>query len=229
MNRWYSKTASQSSRITYRKKCHRRGKSPSRTMPARTVLLPLPRGWRTQLPNVAYRRLEVKGRGFALRDAWSASSATVLAYLDVDLSTDLAALPPLVAPLLSGHSESKGATKAVGLKGPRPDRPGRLPTTHSRHPAGRSRVLSRQACDRQRWAIPRPASWQWQHLLMLAIVICHVNGISCDKYVASFVMLFSSTNCSLKTVQRFRAPSGPSCHAWKPKRLRDWLASVFRK
>ena len=51
-----------------------------------------------QLPNVAYRRLEVKGRGLALRDAWSASEAKVLAYLDVDLSTDLAALPPLVAP-----------------------------------------------------------------------------------------------------------------------------------
>ncbi|MET1086517.1 MAG: bifunctional glycosyltransferase family 2/GtrA family protein [Arthrobacter sp.] len=64
-----------------------------------------------QLPNVAYRRLDVKGRGFALRDAWSASSATVLAYLDVDLSTDLAALPPLVAPLLSGHSDISIGTR----------------------------------------------------------------------------------------------------------------------
>ncbi|GIU54833.1 sugar translocase [Arthrobacter sp. NicSoilC12] len=64
-----------------------------------------------QLPNVAYRRLEVKGRGFALRDAWSASSAKVLAYLDVDLSTDLAALPPLVAPLLSGHSDVSIGTR----------------------------------------------------------------------------------------------------------------------
>lgn len=64
-----------------------------------------------QLPNVAYRRLDVKGRGFALRDAWGASSATVLAYLDVDLSTDLAALPPLVAPLLSGHSDISIGTR----------------------------------------------------------------------------------------------------------------------
>jgi glycosyltransferase involved in cell wall biosynthesis/putative flippase GtrA len=64
-----------------------------------------------QLPNVAYRRLDVKGRGFALRDAWSASSARVLAYLDVDLSTDLAALPPLVAPLLSGHSDVSIGTR----------------------------------------------------------------------------------------------------------------------
>lgn len=64
-----------------------------------------------QLPNVDYRRLDVKGRGYALRDAWSASEAKVLAYLDVDLSTDLAALPPLVAPLLSGHSDISIGTR----------------------------------------------------------------------------------------------------------------------
>lgn len=63
------------------------------------------------LPNVEYRRLEVKGRGYALRDAWGASEAKVLAYLDVDLSTDLAALPPLVAPLLSGHSDISIGTR----------------------------------------------------------------------------------------------------------------------
>lgn len=64
-----------------------------------------------QHPNVEYRRLEVKGRGYALRDAWGASEAKVLAYLDVDLSTDLAALPPLVAPLLSGHSDISIGTR----------------------------------------------------------------------------------------------------------------------
>ncbi|MGY3378846.1 glycosyltransferase involved in cell wall biosynthesis [Arthrobacter sp. TE12231] len=64
-----------------------------------------------QLPNVVYRRLDIKGRGYALRDAWAASSAKVLAYLDVDLSTDLAALPPLVAPLLSGHSDISIGTR----------------------------------------------------------------------------------------------------------------------
>ncbi|MFC9773193.1 MULTISPECIES: glycosyltransferase [unclassified Pseudarthrobacter] len=63
------------------------------------------------LENVGYRRLETKGRGLALRDAWSASEAKVLAYLDVDLSTDLAALPPLVAPLLSGHSDISIGTR----------------------------------------------------------------------------------------------------------------------
>jgi putative flippase GtrA len=63
------------------------------------------------MPNVEYRRLDVKGRGHALRDAWSSSKAEVLAYLDVDLSTDLAALPPLVAPLLSGHSDISIGTR----------------------------------------------------------------------------------------------------------------------
>ncbi|MEZ0363623.1 glycosyltransferase [Mycobacterium sp. pUA109] len=50
-------------------------------------------------------RLEQKGRGRALHAVWSASDAPVLAYMDVDLSTDLAALAPLVAPLISGHSD----------------------------------------------------------------------------------------------------------------------------
>jgi len=49
--------------------------------------------------------LDLPGRGRALHAIWSASDAEVLAYMDVDLSTDLNALLPLVAPLLSGHSD----------------------------------------------------------------------------------------------------------------------------
>jgi len=49
--------------------------------------------------------LAEKGRGRALKRVWSGSDATVLVYMDVDLSTDLNALLPLVAPLLSGHSD----------------------------------------------------------------------------------------------------------------------------
>lgn len=58
-----------------------------------------------ELPGVTAVRLAEKGRGRALRTVWSASDAPVLAYMDVDLSTDLAALFPLVAPLISGHSD----------------------------------------------------------------------------------------------------------------------------
>jgi putative flippase GtrA len=56
-------------------------------------------------PEVASVRLAEKGRGRALKHAWTQSDAAVLAYMDVDLSTDLGALLPLVAPLISGHSD----------------------------------------------------------------------------------------------------------------------------
>jgi putative flippase GtrA len=56
-------------------------------------------------PGVAALHLPRKGRGYALRSAWSTSSAPVVAYMDVDLSTSLSALLPLVAPLLSGQSD----------------------------------------------------------------------------------------------------------------------------
>jgi Glycosyl transferase family 2 len=49
--------------------------------------------------------LDEKGRGRALRSAWSASDADLVAYMDVDLATGLEALPPLVAPLISGLSD----------------------------------------------------------------------------------------------------------------------------
>jgi glycosyltransferase involved in cell wall biosynthesis/putative flippase GtrA len=64
-----------------------------------------------------------KGRGRALRAAWLASPAPVAAYMDVDLSTDLDGLLPLVAPLVSGHSDvAIGTRLAPGsrvARGPR--------------------------------------------------------------------------------------------------------------
>jgi putative flippase GtrA len=58
-----------------------------------------------ELTYVRATYLSEKGRGRALHAVWIASDATVVSYMDVDLSTDLAALLPLVAPLLSGHSD----------------------------------------------------------------------------------------------------------------------------
>ncbi|MET7331752.1 dolichyl-phosphate beta-glucosyltransferase [Nonomuraea sp. NPDC005650] len=58
-----------------------------------------------ELPCVRAVRLDRKGRGRALRKVWSESDADVVSYMDVDLSTDLDAFFPLVAPLLSGHSD----------------------------------------------------------------------------------------------------------------------------
>jgi glycosyltransferase involved in cell wall biosynthesis/putative flippase GtrA len=67
--------------------------------------------------------LPQKGRGRALKQVWSTSGSPVLAYMDVDLSTDLNAVLPLVAPLLSGHSDlaigSRLSRGANTLRGPR--------------------------------------------------------------------------------------------------------------
>ena len=69
----------------------------------------------SRLPHVRARHLDRKGRGAALRDAWTASDATIVAYMDVDLSTGLDALLPLVAPLVSGHSDlAIGSRLAAG-------------------------------------------------------------------------------------------------------------------
>jgi glycosyltransferase involved in cell wall biosynthesis len=76
-----------------------------------------------ELAGVEHLRLERKGRGRALRAAWSASGAKVVAYMDVDLSTDLRGLLPLVAPLLSGHSDLAIGTRLANgarvVRGPK--------------------------------------------------------------------------------------------------------------
>ena len=58
-----------------------------------------------ELPDVDVIHIDIKGRGGALHTAWMKSPADVVAYMDVDLSTDLSALMPLVAPVISGHSD----------------------------------------------------------------------------------------------------------------------------
>jgi len=74
-------------------------------------------------PRISSMRLEEKGRGRALREAWSRSDARVVAYMDVDLSTNLEALLPLVAPLISGHSDlavgSRLSTGSRVVRGPK--------------------------------------------------------------------------------------------------------------
>jgi putative flippase GtrA len=71
----------------------------------------------TELPRVGVLDLDRKGRGLALREAWGRSDAAVVAYMDVDLSTGLDALLPLVAPLLNGHSDvAIGSRLAPGAR-----------------------------------------------------------------------------------------------------------------
>ncbi|MFF0636725.1 glycosyltransferase [Nocardia sp. NPDC004151] len=76
-----------------------------------------------QLDGVRVAHLDRKGRGRALREVWQASDAQVVAYMDVDLSTDLNALLPLVAPLVSGHSDvaigTRLASQSRVVRGPK--------------------------------------------------------------------------------------------------------------
>lgn len=52
--------------------------------------------------DVSYLRLEQRGRGRALRRAWTSSDADVVSYMDVDLSTNLDSFEPLIASLVDG-------------------------------------------------------------------------------------------------------------------------------
>jgi len=74
------------------------------------------------VPHVTAFHLDEKGRGRALKAAWSRSDAAVLAYMDIDLSTDLAALLPLLAPLVSGDFDlaigTRLASTSVVDRGP---------------------------------------------------------------------------------------------------------------
>jgi len=61
--------------------------------------------------------LKERGRGRALKAAWMRSQADVVAYMDVDLSTDLAALPQLVeAVTTGGHHIAIGSRLARGAQ-----------------------------------------------------------------------------------------------------------------
>ncbi|MEV6228267.1 bifunctional glycosyltransferase family 2/GtrA family protein [Saccharopolyspora shandongensis] len=69
------------------------------------------------MDGVRVLHLDRKGRGLALRTAWGYSDADVVVYMDVDLSTGLDALLPLVAPLVNGHSDlAIGSRLATGAR-----------------------------------------------------------------------------------------------------------------
>ncbi|SNR81151.1 bifunctional glycosyltransferase family 2/GtrA family protein [Actinomadura mexicana] len=84
---------------------------------------PIARDLAARHPRVRAVRLRDKGRGRALRHVWGTSDADVVAYMDVDLSTDLDAFLPLVAPLISGHSDlaigSRLTRGSAVVRGPR--------------------------------------------------------------------------------------------------------------
>jgi len=60
---------------------------------------------------VRHVRLEQRGRGRALKRAWAESNADIVAYMDVDLSTDLSALPQTIAAV-----DGEGYDIAIGSR-----------------------------------------------------------------------------------------------------------------
>ncbi len=79
--------------------------------------LAIARGLAARWPDeVGYVHLDQKGRGRALRRAWTESPADIVTYMDVDLSTDLAALPKLIDALQSGADVAIGSRLMKGSK-----------------------------------------------------------------------------------------------------------------
>lgn len=62
-------------------------------------------GLARQYTGVRVVHLDLKGRGRALKKVWTESKADILSYMDVDLSTNLYALPPMVEALIGGGFE----------------------------------------------------------------------------------------------------------------------------
>jgi len=60
-------------------------------------------------PDVAALHIDQKGRGRALRHSWLQSSADIVSYMDVDLSTDLKAFPPLIQAVEDGYDIAIGS------------------------------------------------------------------------------------------------------------------------
>ena len=67
-----------------------------------------------QYSDVNCFHLDLKGRGRALRQAWLGSEADIVAYMDVDLATDLNDFPPLVRAIEAGADVAIGSRLARG-------------------------------------------------------------------------------------------------------------------
>jgi glycosyltransferase involved in cell wall biosynthesis len=67
-------------------------------------------------PRISLFRLEQKGRGRAVKLAWSRSEADYYVYMDLDLSTDLIHLPRIINALEKGSDIAIGSRLAKGAK-----------------------------------------------------------------------------------------------------------------
>jgi len=60
-------------------------------------------------PSISYLRLEEKGRGRAVKKAWGRVEADVYSYMDIDLSTDLKHVRPLIEAIFKGYDIAIGS------------------------------------------------------------------------------------------------------------------------
>lgn len=70
-----------------------------------------------QYKEIGYIHLEEKGRGRVIKKVWSESKADVLAYMDIDLSTDLVSFPKIVKAVKeNGYDIAIGSRLLPGSK-----------------------------------------------------------------------------------------------------------------
>lgn len=69
-----------------------------------------------EFPYVKVVHLDERGRGRAVKNVWAKSNTDLVAYMDVDLSTDLKHFPPLVRSLLGGYDLAIGSRNAKGAR-----------------------------------------------------------------------------------------------------------------
>jgi glycosyltransferase involved in cell wall biosynthesis len=67
-----------------------------------------------QFKDVRVFHLDQKGRGRMVKYAWMESEADVLTYMDIDLSTDLNAFPPMVQAIIDGYDICIGSRQYKG-------------------------------------------------------------------------------------------------------------------
>ncbi len=67
-------------------------------------------------PKISLLRLEQKGRGRAVKQAWAQSKCDFCVYMDLDLSTDLKHLPKLIQALEQGYDIAIGSRLAKGAR-----------------------------------------------------------------------------------------------------------------
>lgn len=65
-------------------------------------------------PEIKYLFIPEKGKGLAIRQAWNSSSGDAYAFMDIDLATDLGALPRLIEALEQGNDIAIGSRYAEG-------------------------------------------------------------------------------------------------------------------